>query len=156
MILITESNKSALETWYARAMADDSVWPFMSFGKWATFAKVGRDDWSEVVVMDDSQNAVLEWTHDRASGMHSASVCLWSLSGTKQAISAGRLCQAMDGLAKRYGVSWIDAACHESNSKSRYILDERFGQPWGRKPDGAWNGKTGAFEYSLHYRVFVG
>jgi hypothetical protein len=152
-IVISEANKSKYETWFSRAIADDAVWPYLSFDKWVEMKKVDNGDWARVVLMDDSENALLVWTQDRDSGNHSANVCLWSLSGPSQRMAAGKLCLSLDGLARRYGVSFVDAACHASNDNSLHILERRFGSPWGVKPRGAWNGKLGVFEDSVHFRV---
>lgn len=152
-IIISDANKGLYEAWFAKALADDAVWPYMTFDKLTEIKKIENGDWVSVILMDDTQNAVLSWSQDRDNGMHSASISLWSLNGTRRAVSAGHLCQLLPSLARRYGVSYIDAACHASNDASKAILTKRFGQPWGVKPDGAWNGLIGRFEDSLHFRV---
>lgn len=149
---ITTTNKALCEEWFSRALADDTVWPFMSFDKRTTSAEVIDDDWNRLTLMDSSQNALLEWFNDRGNGLHSAKIEIWSLRGPKKQIAAGRLLSAIPHLVRRYGVSYIDAACHASNRESAYILTNRFGAPWGRKPSNAWNGLTGVFEDSLHFR----
>jgi hypothetical protein len=156
IIFITSANKHLYDTWFSKAVTDETVWPYLSFQKRTSALTVENDDWNHSIFMDESCNAVLEWIPSRSNGMHDASVSLWSLTGAHQRQAAGQLASALPAIAKRYGVAFVGAACHASNENSVRILTKRFGEPWGRCPANAWNGKIGSFEDSLHFRARLG
>lgn len=151
--IISAANKHMYDAWFAKAIVDDDVWPYLSFHKRASALTIENDDWNHVIIMNGDGTAVLEWTQHRSNGMHDASVALWALSGPRQALAAGRLAAAIPTMARRYGVAYVSAACHASNASSVRILTKRFGEPWGRCPSNAWNGLLGEFEDTLHFRV---
>jgi len=153
LIFVGASNKDVYETWFAKALADDGVWPYMSFDKRWVPNTVDSDDWDRLLILDDSKTALLRWTNDRSNGLHDASLSLWALSGPQKRIAAGRLASLIPMLARRYGVSFVEAACHASNVDSIRLMTRRLGQPWGRKVAAGWNGMTGHFEDTLHFRA---
>jgi hypothetical protein len=155
MKIITTANSGDYYAWFARAAMDPTVWPFTTFNKWYPGQKIEDDDWSKVIVMDDTGSGVLEWHLERANGLHSATVNLWVLNIRARRLVAAALLSEVPALARRYGVTWIDASCHESNELCLSLLTKHFGEPWGRKPGGAWNGRNGQFETSMHFRILA-
>jgi len=152
MKIITTANAADYLAWYAKALRDDTVWPFISLTPRYDAIKIEDDDWERRVIMDDAATGVCVLRLNR-NGDRSVYLSLWALSGAARAAVVGALLRDAIMVGSRYGVEWIDSCCHESNEPSRRVHDKFFGTPWGIEPAGAWNGKLREYENRHCYRA---
>jgi len=152
---LTSATRHMFDAWYAKAVNDETVWPYMTGDSRTTLEFSGDDDWDRVRYMDPTGSGLLSWSNDRQCPLQTSSVNLWVLDVPRKRIIAGRLAAMIPELVFRYGTGAIDSMCHASNHDSYKILSRRLGEPWGRKPNGAWNGKLGRHEDSLHFRKIL-
>ncbi len=154
MKIITTANAADYYAWFALALADDGVWPFLSMTPRTVAAKIEDDDWERRVVMDDGGTCAGILGFNR-NGEKSAHLCVWVLSGKMRAVTASTILRDMILLGARYDLQWIDSTVHESNEPSLRIHQKFFGHPWGAEPSGAWNGRLRKYEQRICYRAHI-
>lgn len=155
-IQITKSTQNLLDEWRQAATTDPTVWPFLNFDPHSPSMNCDDgDDWNRVFLMDDSGKGLLRFSPDRGRGNRDAALSIWVLNCRSKKRIAGFLMSNVAGLCRRYGVKFLRAACHESNSDSEKILRRRFGDPCGVDRENGWNGLVGRWESTLHFRASV-
>lgn len=156
ILQIAKKNQAIIDEWHHNALHDDSVWPYLSFvPRYILSSCDDGDDWDNVYMMDDKAIGLLQFSPARQRNNQEANVSLWVLSHPAKKRVAGLLIKQLPILAKRYGVNFLTACCHETNTDSERVLRRVFGEPWGVAEGHAWNGKTGEWEDSIHFRVRV-
>lgn len=154
MKIIASHNAADYHAWFARALNDDGVWPYLSTSPRYHPYKPEDDDWERRIVMDDGGLGCCAMTFSR-DGDHSVSMALWVLSVPMRAVVAAQLLRDAISVGARYDLKWIDSGHHASNEPSRNVHEKFFGKPWGIEPEGVWNGKLRRYEDGYKYRVAV-
>src|SRR3990167_4916692 len=90
MKIITTANAADYLAWYAKALRDDTVWPFISLTPRYDAIKIEDDDWERRVIMDDAATGVCVLRLNR-NGDRSVYLSLWALSGAARAAVVGAL-----------------------------------------------------------------
>lgn len=152
MKIITTINASEYYAWYAKALMDDAVWPFMSNEPRYDAQKIEDDDWQRRIILNDAGTGCCALRFNR-NGDKSVFISLHVLSGPTQAVVAATLLREAINLGSRYDLDWIDSCCHESNDASRHIHEKFFGEPWGIEPSGSWNGLIHKYEKRFCFRA---
>lgn len=152
MKIITTANQADYHAWFARALVDADVWPFLSNSPRYCPIKIEDDDWERRVIMDDSGTGCCVLGFGR-NGDKSVQICLWILSSQTRPLIAASLLRDAVSVASRYDVELIDSMCHGSNHLARKVHEKFFGRPWGVEPEGAWNGLLRKFEDRYCWRA---
>lgn len=154
-VVLNATRQDLYNEWWNKAIVDETVWPYLSMGRWHDPAKLDSGDWDHVWVMDPSHTVVMRYSVVRKNGMDDASIAVWGLGGPGRSLKVGRLLTLLPHLARRYGATYLDCMVAASNTASIKIVEKVFGQPWGTEPDGAWNGLIGKYEDVHYYRTRV-
>lgn len=153
---VTKFTQHRLDEWQHKAFLDHTVWPYMAFDPHRpALSSNDGDDWKDVYLMDEDCKGVLQFCPDRGRGNNDATISVWVLNFPDKHRISGHLLRHVQSLTRRFGVNFLRASCHASNIDSEKILRRRFGNPWGICPSNAWNGLTGKWEESLHFKVSV-
>ena len=152
VIQIHQANKNLLDDWWGRALQDKTVWPFLSFDQDASpFNVKDGHDWSQVFFMDASCSGVLHVDFQRSRANHDANLSIWVLDVPRKKMIAGRLLTHIPTIVKKYGISYLSAACHSSNHDSFNLMRRKMGNPAGRFAERGWNGLSGKFEDTISF-----
>jgi hypothetical protein len=145
--MIKKAKREDVDKFMDKVYLDDNVYPYMSTTKYFGNFEIPEDDWSSLLITNDSNTFLCKISIRRADEV-GLSISLYSIS----AISAGRALLAINEIIKRYKPRYIDTVVHSSNEKSIKLNTRLMGEPWGVEPKGAWNSKTGEYEDLLYFR----
>jgi hypothetical protein len=145
--MIKKAKREDVDKFMDKVYLDDNVYPYMSTTKYFGDFEIPEDDWSSLLITNDSNTFLCKISIRRADEV-GLSISLYSIS----AISAGRALLAINEIIKRYKPRYIDTVVHSSNEKSIKLNTRLMGEPWGVEPKGAWNSKTGEYEDLLYFR----
>ena len=150
---ITPATLGDLVSWHDKAVNTPHVRRFLGMDQYLHLEVKFESDWSEGHYLNDQGSTYLRVGIDRPGG-NQLSLCVWSLTTNRfaRALEVGRMLQEVPRLAKRYGARLLKTSVHATNQESMHLNIRRFGPPWGRQPEGAWDSEIGRFVDLVHFQ----
>ena len=144
------ATQADIDEFMSKYAADPEIFPYLAVSQHWHHWKEHKDDWSEIMMINDSLTCILTITLERDKE-NAMKIGLYS----KNAFSAGRAIKTVKQLITRYNPKCISSSVHESNDRSVVLNTKIFGEPWGVEPCGAWNGSTGEWEGLVKFKKIL-
>lgn len=145
--MFKKANKEDVDKFMSKAILNDNIYPYLSTNKYFGAFEVPDDDWSGLLITNESNTFISKITLRRADEV-GMSISLYATSS----FSAGRALIAINEVIRRYKPRYVDTTVHSSNTKSIKLNSKLLGEPWGVEPKGAWNAKLGEYEDLVYFR----
>lgn len=142
--------------WIEMAMRDEKVWPFLSLTPTKSFDINVSDTWGETHWISESGFTYLNAYFNRKDS--SAQIGLWSVQCGPESIKKMEIFAAIYFFAhhgyifRNHNIKFLDYTVHASNLDSIKLFTKRL-DPWGIKPEAAYNKKTGEWEDAYFFRM---
>jgi hypothetical protein len=145
--MFKKASKEDVDKFMSKAILNDNIYPYLSTNKYFGTFEVPDDDWSSLLITNDSNTFIFKVTLRRADEV-GMSISLYATSS----FSAGRALIAINEVIRRYKPRYVDTTVHSSNTKSIKLNSKLLGEPWGVEPKGAWNAKLGEYEDLVYFK----
>jgi hypothetical protein len=145
--MFKKASKVDVDNFMSKGILDENIYPYLSTTKYFGTFDVPDDDWSGLLITNDSNTFISKVTFHRTDEV-GMSIALYAVSS----FSAGRALSAINEIIRRYKPRYVDTKVHSSNVKSIKLNTKMLGEPWGIEPMGAWNAKLGKYEDLIYFR----
>lgn len=131
---LTTIDQPRLNEWFKKAI-NSKISHQLSLSNWTAEIEIKNSSWEQVILMDSSNKAVTIAKFDRDD--HSAFISHWRIGGSSL-VTFHHMRKLYDILVMN-GIKNVKAVCRETNTKSRKLCENIFGQEWGIEPESTYD-----------------
>jgi len=145
-----KATKSDIDNFTSKTLVNEDIYPYLSTTKYVGTFEVTDDDWSSLLITNDSNSFLVKVQFIRREEL-GLFISLYALNS----FSAGKGLLVIKEIIRRYKPRYVDSVVHASNEKSIKLNTKLLGEPWGKEPMGAWNSKIGEYEDLYYFRKLL-
>ena len=144
MRVVTAHVKHRLDAWWDAAVNTPHVSRFLSLASWTEPSRDPGDGWNALSWLSDDNSTWLSLRFDRDPRLE-ATMGLWCLhpNRSRRALACGRMLKRLPDLLRSKNVQVLHTVVHATNAESLALNRSRMGEPWGIKPEAAWDAALG-------------